>query len=90
MNAATRQFHFAFRGKIEVRQIHGKERILILDRGTQQLERPIFKPQDQPGKMPCLSMIEPVLQVTGRKDIAVPVEHTARVAIFENARSAVG
>jgi hypothetical protein len=39
--------------------------------------------------MPGLPVIEAVLQVPGGKDIAMPVEHTARVAIFENARPTV-
>jgi len=90
MYAATRELYLALRGKIEVGQIHGKEGILVLDRRTQKLERPIFKSQNQPGKMPGLSVIEAVLQVPGGKNIAVPVEHTARVAILENARPTVG
>jgi hypothetical protein len=89
MEAAPRKFEFAFRREIEVGEVHSKERIFVFDVGAQEFEGPVFKSQDELGKMPGLLVIEAMRQVSRGEDVTVPVKDSTRIPILENARPAI-
>ncbi len=90
MNAATREFDIAICGQVEIGKIDRKERILVLDRRTQELKGFVFKSENQPGKMPRFLVVEAVSKVPRREDVAMPMEDSACITVFEDARPAVG
>jgi hypothetical protein len=89
MEAAPRKFEFAFRREIEVGEVHSKERIFVFDVGAQKLEGPVFKSQDELGKMPGLLVIEAMRQVSRGEDVTLPVKDSTGIPILENARPAI-
>src|SRR4029077_4749732 len=56
----------------------------------QELERFVFKSQDQPGKMPRFPVKETVGKGAGGEDIAGPVKDPAGAHMLKNARARIG